>query len=72
MIFRNQFLKGGQSFADQALFNLDISGYAKKRNNVYPSDKRGSSYLSPYIRHGLLSLKEVWDHVEGFNYDDKK
>ena len=70
--FQESVFKGGQSFADQALFNLDINGYAKKRNNVYPYDKRGSSYLSPYIRHGLLSLKEVWDHVEGFNYDDKK
>ena len=69
--YKESIFKGGQSFADQALNSLDISGYAKKRNNVYPSEKRGSSYLSPYIRHGLLSLKEVWSHVEKFKYEDK-
>ena len=69
--YKESIFKGGQSFADQALNNLDISGYAKKRNNVYPLEKRGSSYLSPYIRHGLLSLKEVWSHVEKFKYEDK-
>ena len=69
--YKESIFKGGQSFADQALNSLDISGYAKKRNNVYPSEKRGSSYLSPYIRHGLLSLEEVWNHVEEFKYEDK-
>ena len=69
--YQESIFKGGQSIADQALNKLDITGYHKKRNNVYPSDKRGSSYLSPYIRHGLLSLKEVWNHVETFDYQDK-
>ena len=55
--YQESIFKGGQSFADKALNNLDINGYAKKRNNVYPTEKRGSSYLSPYIRHGLLSIK---------------
>ena len=59
--YQESIFKGGQSIADQALNKLDITGYHKKRNNVYPIDKRGSSYLSPYIRHGLLSLKEVWN-----------
>ena len=69
--YQESIFKGGQSNADQALNNLDIHGYSKKRNNVYPTEKRGSSYLSPYIRHGLLSLKEVWNHVENFEYSDK-
>jgi len=68
--YQESIFNGGQSYADHALNNLDINGYAKKRNNVYPSEKRGSSYLSPYIRHGLLGLKEVWDYVENFDYQD--
>ena len=69
--FTYPFLSGGQSNADNALNQLDISRYTTKRNNVYPSDSRGSSYLSPYIRHGLLSLSEVWKAVEKFEYKDK-
>tara|TARA_B100000902_G_scaffold386073_1_gene428237 strand:+ start:471 stop:1664 length:1194 start_codon:yes stop_codon:yes gene_type:complete len=69
--FTKSIFTGGQSVADDKLNNLDITGYAKKRNNVYPSKKRGSSYLSPYIRHGLLSLKDVWHAVENFTYEDK-
>ena len=69
--FQQSRFKGGQSVADLALSSLDITGYAKKRNNVYPIEKRGSSNLSPYIRHGLLSLRDVWDRVEEFKYEDK-
>ena len=69
--FKQSRFKGGQSVADLALSSLDIAGYAKKRNNVYPIEKRGSSNLSPYIRHGLLSLRDVWDRVEEFKYEDK-
>ena len=32
--YKESIFKGWQSFADQALNSLDISGYAKKRNNV--------------------------------------
>ena len=32
--YQESIFKGGQSFADKALNNLDINGYAKKRNNV--------------------------------------
>ena len=64
-------IRGGQSNADLALHNLDISNYAKLRNNVYPKSKRGSSYLSAYIRHGLIDLKEAWKYVEKFKYEDK-
>jgi deoxyribodipyrimidine photo-lyase len=64
-------IQGGQSNADLALHNLDITNYSKLRNNVYPKSKRGSSYLSAYIRHGLLDLREVWKYVEIFKYEDK-
>ena len=57
--------RGGQSAADAALQAYDVTGYARRRNNVWPAGTRGSSRLSPYIRHGLLTLREVWDHVSG-------
>jgi deoxyribodipyrimidine photo-lyase len=57
--------RGGQSAADAALQAYDVAGYARRRNNVWPSGTRGASRLSPYIRHGLLTLREVWDHVAG-------
>ena len=69
--FTYPFLSGGQSNADNALNQLDINKYTTKRNNVYPANSRGSSYLSPYIRHGLLSLSEVWRAVEKFEYKDR-
>jgi len=69
--FTYPFLSGGQSNADKALNQLNINKYATKRNNVYPANSRGSSYLSPYIRHGLLSLSEVWKAVEKFEYKDR-
>ena len=58
-------MRGGQQAADAALQAYDVAGYARRRNNVWPPDRRGSSRLSPYIRHGLLGLPEVWDHVAG-------
>ena len=58
-------IRGGQSAADAALQAYDVSGYARRRNNVWPAATRGASRLSPYIRHGLLTLREVWDHVAG-------
>ena len=66
--YTTPFLKGGQSNADTALNQLNIDKYATKRNNVYPKSKRGSSYLSPYIRHGLLGLNDVWNAVVKFEY----
>jgi deoxyribodipyrimidine photo-lyase len=56
---------GGQSAADTALNAFDVRGYAARRSEVLPHTRRGASALSPYIRHGLLTLKEVWDHVDG-------
>lgn len=56
---------GGQAAADAALATLDITGYADRRNDVFPADRRGASGLSPYIRHGLLTLPRVWSDVHG-------
>ncbi len=50
---------GTQAAADAALAALDISGYARRRNEVLPDSARGATALSPYIRHGLLSLPVV-------------
>ncbi len=58
-------MRGGQTAADAALQSYDVTGYARRRNEVWPRQRRGSSRLSPYIRHGLLTLREVWDHVSG-------
>ncbi len=52
--------RGGQTSADAALAAFDVAGYARKRNEVHPAGRRGASGLSPYIRHGLLQLAEVW------------
>ncbi len=55
--------RGGQSAADSALAGLQIDGYAAGRNEVFPQPSRTATALSPYIRHGLLTLPEVWDLV---------
>lgn len=55
--------RGGQTAADTALGTFDVAGYSSRRNEVLPVGRRGASALSPYIRHGLLSLRDVWDHV---------
>jgi deoxyribodipyrimidine photo-lyase len=55
--------RGGQRAADAALDAFDVAGYARQRNEVLPHSARGASGLSPYIRHGLLPLRRVWDHV---------
>ena len=57
--------RGGQRAADAALAAYDVDGYARKRNEVLPVARRGASGLSPYIRHGLLALSAVWQHVGG-------
>lgn len=58
-------IPGGQRAADAALAGFTVRGYAARRNEVWPVDRRGASGLSPYIRHGLLTLPRVWDHVTG-------
>ena len=56
-------LRGGQQAADTALATLDITGYARDRSVVLPVARRGASRMSPYIRHGLVALPEVWSAV---------
>ncbi len=51
--------QGGRSAALQKLQAIDPVSYAKTRNHL---DGRVSQ-LSPYIRHGVLSLSEVRDHA---------
>ncbi len=65
-------IRGGQSAADAALADLDIKGYAKKRSQVLPVSDRGATKLSPYIRHNLLRLQRVWDHVASAPYEDRE
>jgi deoxyribodipyrimidine photo-lyase len=55
--------RGGQTAADAALAALDVTNYARRRNEVWPPERRGASRMSPWIRHGLLSLPALWDHV---------
>lgn len=52
--------RGGQLAADVALAGLDLTGYAAQRNEVWPEERRGATGLSPYVRHGLLSLPLLW------------
>lgn len=64
-VFASGRFVGGQPAAAAALAAFDVTGYARTRNEVWPADRRGASALSPYIRHGLLTLPRVWAHVEG-------
>jgi deoxyribodipyrimidine photo-lyase len=57
--------RGGQAAADAALAAFDVTRYASRRNEVLPVGRRGASALSPYVRHGLLGLRTVWDRVAG-------
>jgi deoxyribodipyrimidine photo-lyase len=66
----SQSFTGGQESADAALDAFDVTGYARRRNEVHPESSRGASRLSPYIRHGLLLLRDVWDHVAGGPHRD--
>lgn len=64
---------GTQAAADAALAALDITGYARRRNEVLPTSKRGATALSPWVRHGLLTLPEVWNAVaDGPSVDRRK
>jgi len=63
-------IAGGQHAADAALAAFDVTGYARRRNEVWPSSRRGASGLSPYIRHGLITLRRAWEHVRGGPQED--
>lgn len=64
--------RGTQAAADAALAGFDVSGYAGRRNEVFPINRRGASGLSPWIRHGQLSLPTVWNSVTGPSRDVAK
>ena len=64
--------RGGQRAADEALATLDITGYAKRRSQVHPARSRGASVLSPYIRHGLITLAEAGTAVAGAPAADRQ
>jgi deoxyribodipyrimidine photo-lyase len=57
--------RGTQAAADAALASYDVAGYAKRRSEVFPISARGASGLSPWIRHGLITLPRAWKHVGG-------
>ena len=52
-------LRGGRAAAETRLARLDPRRYTKSRNHL----KGAVTGLSPYIRHGVLSLAEVRDAV---------
>lgn len=65
-------IAGGQTAANEALAALDIRGYANQRSRVYPTHSRGATVLSPYIRHNLLTLQQVFDAVESAPHRDRE
>ena len=64
--------RGTQRAADAALAAFDVTGYAAKRSEVLPVQRRGASALSPWIRHGHLSLPRVWAATKGPSRDVEK
>lgn len=65
-------ISGGQTAANQALAELDITGYAQQRSEVLPRSRRGATVLSPYIRHNLLTLNQVYRAVKSAPYRDRE
>jgi deoxyribodipyrimidine photo-lyase len=65
-------IKGGQSAANEALANLDITRYAEDRSEVLPHEKRGATVLSPYIRHNILTLDQVYGAVKNAPFKDRE
>jgi deoxyribodipyrimidine photo-lyase len=51
--------RGGRKAAEQALHKIDPALYAKTRNFLAGSVTK----LSPYIRYGVLSLREIRDYI---------
>lgn len=65
-------ITGGQTPANNALATLDITGYANLRSEVLPKSRRGATVLSPYIRHNLLTLDQVYRAVKTAPYKDRE
>ena len=49
-------MKQGGNAADAALASFDLTGYARRRNEVLPPSRRGASGLSPWIRNGARGV----------------
>ena len=64
--------RGGQRAADAALATLDVTGYAKRRSLVHPVRSRAATVLSPYIRHGLITLAEATDAAAAAPAPDRR
>jgi deoxyribodipyrimidine photo-lyase len=65
-------IPGGQSAANKALANLEITRYSEDRSEVLPREKRGASVLSPYIRHNILTLDQVFRAVKDAPFKDRE
>ena len=65
-------IRGGQSAANHALGALDITRYADDRSEVLPRERRGATVLSPYIRHNLLTLSQVYSAVKDAPFKDRE
>lgn len=65
-------IRGGQTAADAAIANLDITRYANQRSEVLPKNRRGASMLSPYIRHNILTLDRVYRAVKNAPFKDRE
>lgn len=65
-------ISGGQTAANLALANLDITGYANNRSQVLPKNRRGATVLSPYIRHNILTLGQVYRAVKTAPFKDRE
>lgn len=63
--------RGGDSAADKALSDTNLTGYAANRNRVAPDAARGATRLSPYIRHGMLQLPTLWRYATGAHENDR-
>ena len=65
-------IQGGQTAGNQALANLVITGYANARSEVLPVERRGATKLSPYIRHNILTLEQVYQSVRHAPFKDRE
>lgn len=63
--------RGGDTAATDALNATILDGYATRRGNVTPVNTRGATGLSPYIRHGLLTLGQLWRFVNDAPDEDR-
>ena len=52
-------VEGGRAAAEEKLAAVDVQAYDSSRNHL----DGAVTHLSPYIRHGVLGLAEVRDHV---------